>query len=114
MKILVIVICLILITLNAFAESPDEIKVLKISPQNEEAIVQTPHGKTQAIKVGDLIEDYGKVTEIEEGRLVIEKKSRGNIETIIIRVENGEQRIERISKMPDKPPMLIQKLGTDR
>ncbi len=111
---LAIVIGIVFITLTAFAETPAEIKILKISPQDESAVVQTPQGKTQVIKVGDPIGDYGKVIEIVEGRLVIEKKSQGNVETIIIRVEDGEQRIERISRMPDKPPMLIPKLGTDR
>lgn len=109
-----IVICIVLLPLSAFAESVAEIKVLKISPQDEAAVVQTPEGKTQVIKVGALIGDYGKVTEIVEGRVVIERKSQGNVETIIIRVEDGEQWVERISKMPDNPPMLIPKLGSDR
>jgi hypothetical protein len=51
------------------------------------------------------------VTEISEARIVLEEKTKKGIETIIIRVENGKQKIERISKIPDTKPIPYQQGG---
>ncbi len=101
-------ICYMLIVSEAVlkAESVEDIRILKIFPQDHKAIIMTPESKTDTVKVGDLIDPYGKVIEIVEGRIVLEKKSQVNIETVIIRVEDGKQRVERISKFPDKQPTL--------
>lgn len=104
----------------AFAQ---EIQVLKISAEDERATVKTADGKIKTIKVGEIIEKEefrvqsaeaeiqssklkGKssglrVTEISDGRIVFEEKTKKGIETVIIRVENGKQKIERISKVPE-------------
>jgi hypothetical protein len=44
-----------------------------------------------------------RVTEISEGRIVLEEKTNKGIETVIVRIENGKQKIERISKVGDAP-----------
>jgi hypothetical protein len=49
-----------------------------------------------------------RVTEISEGRIVFEERTNKGIETIIIRVEHGEQKIERISKVGDTPQVIYQ------
>ena len=84
----------------------DTIQVLKIAAQDERAVIKTPDGKMQVIKVGDQIGDQGKVTEIAKDRIVIEEKKDKETEKVIIRLENGKQRIERIKKKPDQPPQL--------
>jgi hypothetical protein len=39
------------------------------------------------------------VTEITKGRIVIEELTDRGMETVIIRVENGDQSVERISRV---------------
>ena len=84
----------------------DTIQVLKIAAQDERAVIKTPDGKMQVIKPGDQLGDHGKVTEIAKDRIVIEEKKDKDTEKVIIRLENGKQRIERIKKKPDQPPQL--------
>jgi len=82
-----------------------DIQVLKISPENERALIRDPEGRNQILKVGDRIGDHGKVVEIAEGRVVIEERTDQGAETVIIRFEKGTQRVERIRKMGDKLPI---------
>lgn len=51
------------------------------------------------------------VTEISEGRIVLEEKTNKGIETVIMRVENGKQKIEWISKAPESKPVPYQQGG---
>lgn len=128
---LVLSFVLLLFVLNsfAFADYIDSIQLLKISPKDERAIIKTPAGKMQIIKVGDslAIRDRSpretknnldkatseprvlhrslKVTEITNGRVVLETTDESK-ETIIIRLENGKQNIERIRKTPGNKPVL--------
>lgn len=79
--------------------SIEDIKVLKISPQDKRAVVMTPDGKMNIIKPGDAIGESGKVIEITKGRVVIEEYTERGVEKVIIRIENGDQKIERIKKI---------------
>jgi hypothetical protein len=107
----------------AYAQSIEDIQILKISPQDERAVIKTPDGKMQIIKIGDILRVTGervagselknnerknelRVVEITKGRVVFEEKTENGKETVIIKLEDGKQRIERIQKMPDKQPVL--------
>ncbi len=117
---------LLLFANAAFAQS---IQVLRFLDNAEGAIVQTADGETKTIKAGDRIgksefgvisSEFGvkdkkdkqaqsaglMVTEISEGRIVFEERTRKGLETVIIRVENGKQKIERISKVPEGGPII--------
>ena len=106
------------------------IQVLRFLDNAEGAIVKTADGKTKTIKVGDVIgksefgvmsSEFGvndkkdkpvqsaglRVTEISEGRIVFEERTNRGIETVIIRVEAGKQKIERISKVGDAPAVML-------
>lgn len=89
-----------------FALSPEEIQVVKISPKDERAVIKTHENDLQVIKVGDSLGHYGRVIEITKGRIVIEARSDRGSEIVIIRIENGRQRIERIRKAGDERPVL--------
>lgn len=52
-----------------------------------------------------------RVTEISEGRIVFEERTNKGLETVIIRVENGKQKIERISKVPEGGPIIYGQQG---
>lgn len=102
----VFILFVVTLSTNAFADIYDDIQVVKIYPQEEWAIVKTKDSEKMIIKAGGPVGDTGEVIEITEGRVVIEKRTEKNIETIIIRVENGEQKIERIKRVGDKQPVL--------
>jgi hypothetical protein len=77
----------------------DDFKVVKISVQEKMAVIKSTDENLQIIKVGDKIGTNGKVTEITKGRIVIEELTDRGMETVIIRVENGDQSVERISRV---------------
>ena len=98
----------ILVTFSlTHADFYDTIHLLKISPQDERAIVKMEDGSMKIIKPGDAIGKSGKVIEITTNRVVIEEMADGNRETVIIRVENGRQTVERHRKTPDTRPELF-------
>ncbi len=102
-----VLICVLFIfSFSVFADSFDSIHVLKISPQDERAVIKTTDRELKIIKVGDSIGQNGKVVEIAKGRVVIEVKTADGIEKVVIRLEDGKQKIERIRKTPDKQPLL--------
>lgn len=78
--------------------SVDTIQVLKIAGQDECAVIKTPDGKMQIIKVGDPIGEHAKVTEIVPGRVVIEEKKGNVTEKVIITLDNDKQHVERLKK----------------
>lgn len=113
MRILILIlIAVIFIPLVASADealkavSVDDIKVIKISGNDEKAVIKTADRALQIINVGDQIGENGKVVEIAEGRVVIEELTDKGKETIIIRLENGKQKVERITTVGDEGEQL--------
>lgn len=113
---LIIIILITLMPLLVFAEKPlqrvcvDDIKVIKISPRDERAVIKASERRLQVIKVGDIIRvtcSRLRVVEITKERIVIEEMTDRGTETVIIRVENGKQRVERISKVVEPRRTLI-------
>ena len=64
-KLVLIITAMIILPSLVGAGDADILQVLKISPQDERAIIKTPDGKMQIIKPGDFVGESGKVTEIE-------------------------------------------------
>jgi len=108
----VIIFLLVLVPFEISAEqdidnmSVDDIKIIRISAQDEKAIIKCTDGKLQVLGVGDKIGTNAKVTEITRGRIVIEELTGRGRETVIIRVESGKQRVERMSKVVKDRPQL--------
>jgi ribosomal protein S4E len=92
----------------------ESIQILRINEQDEKAMIKLPDGRMQILKAGDSIGKNGKVTEIVEGRIVIEERTEKGLETIIIRIEKGKQRIERIRKIGEGPPGLYSPVQSDK
>jgi hypothetical protein len=84
----------------------ESIQIVRILDQEEKAMIKLPDGRKHILKVGDSVGKNGKVIEIVEGRIVVEERTEKGSETVIIRLENGKQRIERIRKIGEQPPML--------
>lgn len=105
--LMILVAAMFLLVSVTYADFYDSIHLLKISPQDERAVVKMEDGSTRIIKLGDVIGKNGKIIEITAGRVVIEEQTERGIETVIIRLEDGRQKIERISRMPDRQPHLL-------
>ena len=141
-ELITALICgLFILAISAFAhaESIDDIRIIKISSQDQRAIIKTQERELRIIKVGDKIQvkksyqlsavsdqpENGqlrnsyqqrneqlnkivklKVVEIAKGRVVLEEETEKGIETIIMRLENGKQTVERIKRTPDEQPVF--------
>jgi hypothetical protein len=92
----------------------ESIRILRIIGQEETAMIKLPDGRMQILKVGDALGKNGKVIEIVEGRLVIEEKTDKGIETVIIRFEDGKQKIERIRRTGGKQPGLYSPIQKEK
>lgn len=96
-----------LLTTTAFAASLDKIQFIKISPQDSKAVIKTAEGKLQVVKPGDLIAESTTIKEIVSGRIILEDNTPNGLETIIVRLDNGKIRVERLRRQPDKVPILV-------
>lgn len=91
----------------AGAASLDNIRFIKIAPQDQKAVIKTADGKLQVIKPGDVIGETVTVKEIAPGRIVLEEKTDKGPETIIVRMANDKAMIERMRKQPEGKPALV-------
>lgn len=106
-NILIMLLLLMLSAQNLMALSAQTIKVVKISPKDERAVIKIEKNALQVIKAGDSIGNNLKVIEITEGRIVLEEINDTGRETIIIRVEDGKHRVEKIKMVDEKRPTLL-------
>jgi hypothetical protein len=97
----------IIVSSLARAGVVENIQVLKISAQDERAVIKTPDGKMQIIKIGDSLGDHERVLEIAANRVVIEEKSREGTEKVIIRLVKGKQKVERLRKTVQQSSPLL-------
>ena len=111
-KMGIVILSVLLVPAIVYGKEPvkpisvDTIQVLKIAAQDERAVIKTPDGKAQIIRVGDHIGERGKVIEISKDRVVIHETKDNNKEpeTVIIRLKDGKQlKVERIKKVADEP-----------
>jgi hypothetical protein len=93
----------------AFPAPFEGLTVLKISPRDERAVVRAADGKVLVVKPGDAIAG-GTVIEIAEGRVVLEERKGSDKETVIIRLKDGKQTVERIRKTPPSEPQQQMKV----
>jgi len=109
-RLVILIISVLLIPNMGFGKEPakplsvDTIQVLKIAPQDERAVIRTPDGEMRILKVGDQVGARGRVTEISKDRVVVQERIDKNseFETVIIRLLDGKQSVERIQKVADK------------
>ena len=105
--ILSTIILILLISTLVLAQSGRDIRVLKISPRENAAVVEYSRGQLQLIRTGDFVADFGRVITIAPGRIVFEQKNQGARELLVIRLSGGQQKLERISKALDEKPALL-------
>jgi hypothetical protein len=105
--VLVNLVLAIICDTAAFADSVKGIQILKISAQDERAVIKTHDGKTLIIKPGDPLGTNGKVTEVAADRVVIEEKNGNETEKVIIRLIDGKQKVERLKKTGEQAPAML-------
>lgn len=79
----------------------DKVRFIKISAQDAKAVVRSADGKMTVIKPGDTVVENITVKEIIPGRIILEEKTARGPETIIVRMDNGKTRIERLRKQAE-------------
>jgi hypothetical protein len=90
------------------AQVYDDIKVLKISQKDQRAVIKIGHNNLRVVGLGDSIRKNSRIIEISQGRIVMEEITDMGKEIIIIRLENGKQRVERIKKAEEESkPFLV-------
>lgn len=116
--LLTIILTVLIIAGESYASTINDIRVLKISSEDQRAVVKDSDGKTRVIKPGVPTGKSGKVVEIAAGRIVIEEKKDDAIEKIIIRLVDGKRIFERLSRKKEQSPLLFapatQNKGTTR
>ena len=100
-SIFLAMVILLLVTGISVAGPLDKVRFIKVAPQDEKAVIMGPDGKLRVIKKGDTVADNITVKEIIPGRIILEENTAKGPETVIVRVENGRQRIERIRKQAE-------------
>lgn len=97
----------------SFGESIDSLKILKIAPEEQMATVRFQDGKLRVVKTGESIGENLRIVEIAKGRVVLEERTDKGTEKVIVRLEGGKQRVERIRKTAEKQPVLIAPQAAD-
>ena len=109
-----IIPAILLLSQPLHADTLDTIKFLKVSEQEGKAVIRGSDGKLRMIGVGDTVGGDSKVVEIAKDRVGLERKTETGIEKIIVRLENGQQKIERVTKVGDKQPIYGSKIKTEK
>ena len=85
----------------AYAQPIDSVRIVKLSPNDNTAVIKFDTAEMKIIRLGDIIFDAFKLTELSETRAVFDNIGSKIGERIIIRMENGEQKMERLTLLPE-------------
>lgn len=80
-----------------------DIRIIKISPTDQKAVIQISGKDLLVIKAGDKLDGIGKVVEILGSSIRLEVQAISGPETLIISFDGDKQQIQRIRK--SAPPM---------
>jgi len=89
-----------------FAEPLDKITFVKVSSPEQKAVIKTPDGKLQMVGVGNIVGDGNKIIEISKDRVTLETRTGSGVETIIVTIHDGKQKVQTISKAAVKKQPL--------
>ena len=106
-------IIIVVFSFPSFGESIDSLKILKIAPEEQMVTVRSEDGKLRVVKTGESIGENLRIVEIAKGRVVLEERTDKGMEKVIVRLEGGKQRVERIRKTAEKQPVLIAPQAAD-
>ena len=106
--VIAIVVFVFFFPINSFAAdglphlAAQDIQVLKIAPSDQRAVVKLRDGTMRIIRPGDLLYETARVTEIGDGRIVIEERTDEGVEIVMVYFQNGLQKVDRFRKTIEK------------
>lgn len=80
------------------AAEPDEVLIVRLSPQDGSAVIKTADGGLSMVRVGDRVGENSTITEITEERVMLERPTARGMERIIIRLIEGKQSVEVLTR----------------
>ena len=104
LTLLVLVLCVC--TMPTFATDLEGYTFLEISGSDARAVVLTPEGEKQLVSPGDML-GKATVTEINNNRVMIERPGEFGLEVLIVRLQNGRQKVSRIQKIQKKHKVVV-------
>lgn len=100
--LLVFLVCLLSYPCTSDAVCSDSIEVLKISASDGVAVIRTPSESYRVVRVGDRITECQQIIEIASGLLVIRETADGQKTTVVLRITDGGQNVQRLSPMLER------------
>ena len=94
--VLLLTMLLLWPTINRAADLLDGYRFSRISGADQAAVLTTPDGRLQLVRVGDAVGPTARITEIGPGRVILEKPDPAGMATLMVRIEEGSQKITRI------------------
>lgn len=82
------------------AANLDGYNFAKISAYDQKAVVKSPQGELTLVGVGDSVGAAATIIEIVADRVVLERPGQYAPEKLIVRIENGRQKIDVIGREP--------------
>lgn len=107
---LIALLCLAAAT--AMAAPLDKIQFIKIAAMDEMAVIKDADGKLRVIKPGDTIAENVTVAGISVSGIVLHEKTDKGTETVMVRVERGSQRIQRMTPRAEVRPAVAAPVKT--
>ena len=100
-----VVACGVLILVLALAASGwtanlDGLVFLKVAPEERLTVVKLPEGEMRLLGVGDQVTDELRIVEVGPDQVVLEGPGAFGPETILVRLKNGRQTIDRVQRRP--------------
>lgn len=88
---------------QAWAEEAD--RIVRIASQDQSVLIESGAGLLRVVHVGDTVAPYGEILSIDQTRVVLRNDQA---ETLIISIVDGEQKVQRISKVGPSPRLILQ------
>ena len=101
-NIISVLLITLAIPLTTLAADLDGYSFRKISSYDQKAVIKSPKGELSLVGVGDKVGKEATIIEIVDDRAVLERSGKYAPEKLIVRVENGRQKIDVIKREPLK------------
>lgn len=98
----IMIFLLIVIPAAALAADLDGFVFKKISAYDQKAVVKSPQGELVLVTIGDKVGKTATIVEILEDGVVLEQPGKYAPEKLIVRIENGRQKIDVMKREPVK------------
>lgn len=88
------------------AGAEEGLKIVKLLPSEDTAIVKMADGKLKAVGIGDKVSKFGKVIQISDNRLIFEADDPSRAKLIILEMVEGRQQTIQIGEPVQRTTMV--------